>query len=233
MQRLEFFFRQHKVLFKRNPRQKSLRLTVKPGGIILLSANLSVSQKVVNEFLFSKKDWIDQAVEKMSELKKNVQKDHVYFLGQKYQILSLLSSRNSVELIHQNEERKLIIQMKKLCPKLERDLKKKFYHQQAQELFSELLPKLCERAVVKYSKFRIGNQKSRWGSCSSKGVISLNMRLLGAPIESIVYVLVHELCHIKHANHGPDFWGMVENVMPNYKSAQSWLKKNSELLDFF
>jgi predicted metal-dependent hydrolase len=232
MKQHEFMFNQHLVTFRRKPRQKSLRLTVKPGGSLLLSANLSVSQKVVDEFLLSKKDWIDQAVKKMSELKKSSPKDCVYFLGHKYQLVTRFSSKNFVELIDENEDRKLIIEMKKLCPKLEFTLKKKFYHQQASQLFNQLLQRLSDKAKVKYSKIRIGNQKSRWGSCSAKGVISLNMRLLGAPLDTIVYVLVHELCHLVHPNHGPGFWQMVETVMPNYKSSQKWLKENRELLDF-
>lgn len=79
--------------------------------------------------------------------------------------------------------------------------------------------------------FKVGtvtlrDQRTRWGSCSGLGNISLNFRLLYAPDEALDYVIIHELAHLKEQNHGPAFWALVAGAMPEYRSAQAWLKQN-------
>lgn len=65
-------------------------------------------------------------------------------------------------------------------------------------------------------RVHIRDQKTRWGSCSPRGTICINWRLLLAPLEILDYVVVHELCHLLHANHSPRFWGEVQRVLPHY-----------------
>jgi predicted metal-dependent hydrolase len=77
---------------------------------------------------------------------------------------------------------------------------------------------------------QIKDQKRLWGSCTAKGVINLNWRLVLAPIEVFDYVVVHELCHLRHRHHQPPFWRAVEQVMPDYASHRAWLKSNGHLL---
>lgn len=70
------------------------------------------------------------------------------------------------------------------------------------------------------------NTKTRWGSCSSNGRISLSSRLLFAPPGILDYVIVHELAHTKVKSHGKRFWSIVEGIMPDHKERRAWLKKN-------
>ena len=82
-----------------------------------------------------------------------------------------------------------------------------------------------------YSKISIRSQKTRWGSCSAKGTLSFNWRLMLAPPSILDYVVVHELCHLTHMNHSPAFWQAVEKAFPDYKIARKWLKDHgSELI---
>ena len=78
-----------------------------------------------------------------------------------------------------------------------------------------------------YQKIRFGNQRGRWGSCSSKGTISLNVALMNLDRRIIDYVLIHELAHTKHMNHSADFWHTVEKCMPDYKQYKKELKSIS------
>lgn len=71
---------------------------------------------------------------------------------------------------------------------------------------------------VKYTRVAIRNQKSRWGSCSSKGGLNFNYKLAFLPVCLLDYVIVHELSHLKEMNHGPRFWRAVEEVLPGYRN---------------
>ena len=79
---------------------------------------------------------------------------------------------------------------------------------------------------VSYNKIRIGNQRTRWGSCSSSGTLSYNWRLVLMPESIMDYVVVHELCHLIEMNHSPRFWQLVANALPDYKERRMWLKQH-------
>lgn len=85
---------------------------------------------------------------------------------------------------------------------------------------------------VDYGRITIRNQRTRWGSCSSKGNLNFNCLLMLAPDEVQDYVVVHELCHRLEMNHSPRFWTEVEKVLPEYRTAKQWLKEHgAQIMD--
>ena len=86
------------------------------------------------------------------------------------------------------------------------------------------LQSIGERNDLAWSKVRIGNQRSRWGSCSQSGAISLNWRLILLPCELGDYVLCHELAHLKHLNHSVAFWQFLEEIAHGSKALDRRLR---------
>lgn len=97
--------------------------------------------------------------------------------------------------------------------------------QQAESYLPRQLRYLAEQHGFVYSQVTFGNAKGRWGSCTSKGVIRLNIALMKLPLGLIDYVLIHELAHTKELNHSSRFWSIVEAAYPHYKSARKQLKQ--------
>ena len=96
----------------------------------------------------------------------------------------------------------------------------------ALEVIPQVVARFAPVVGVTYGGITIRNQRTRWGSCSTKGNLNFNCLLLRVPQDVLEYVVVHELCHRKEMNHGPKFWAEVERVLPNYAESKRWLKEN-------
>ena len=103
----------------------------------------------------------------------------------------------------------------------------------ARALVSTLAQEQGERIGVEYRRIRIGGQRTLWGSCSPRGTLSFNWRLVLAPLEVLDYVVVHELCHLRVPNHSRRFWALVERHRPHWRRQRDWLRDyGPELLAF-
>ncbi len=100
----------------------------------------------------------------------------------------------------------------------------------AKEYISNRVLFFADDMQLAYKRVCIKHQKTRWGSCSGKGNLNFNCLLMLCPLEVIDYVIIHELCHLKHHNHSKDFWDEVEKYMPEYKIHRKWLKDNGNAL---
>lgn len=107
-------------------------------------------------------------------------------------------------------------------------------YQRYRELAGRVIARRAEdyarQMQVTYKRITIRDQKTRWGSCSVKGNLNFNWRLILAPEEVLDYVVVHELAHLKEMNHSGRFWKQVETVMPDFAKHRLWLKQNGDML---
>jgi len=97
------------------------------------------------------------------------------------------------------------------------DLLRQWIKQHARALLQPRLQRLSKQTGLPYARLRIGLQKTRWGSCSGKGTISLNAGLVFMPEVLVDYIIIHELCHTHHMNHSPAYWALVESHLPDYR----------------
>lgn len=102
-----------------------------------------------------------------------------------------------------------------------------WYRRVARDRVGEALSLHGERLGISgWSRIRIADQRSRWGSCSTSGTLSFSWRLVVAPASVLDYVVVHELCHIREPNHSRSFWRLVAEADPGWRSADAWLSRH-------
>ena len=142
----------------------------------------------------------EKEIEKFVESKRNWIEKHLKSLSEKQKALE------NIEPYSDEEIRSFIKKAKEIIPN-----KVEFY---------------AEKIGVTYNRITIRCQRTRWGSCSSKGNLNFNCLLVLLPDEIIDSVIVHELCHRKHMNHSAKFYEEVEKVFPEYRKCHEWLNRN-------
>lgn len=98
------------------------------------------------------------------------------------------------------------------------------HKEQARQIISELVNRYCTDYGFKFKSISIRNQKTCWGSCSRRGNLNFNYRLIFLPERTQEYVVVHELCHLKEMNHSGKFWDLVSRIIPEYKECKKGLR---------
>ncbi len=102
----------------------------------------------------------------------------------------------------------------------------RFLKQEMQDYVFDVAMKYSGILNCPFTKIKIKDTSSRWGSCNSKGEISICWKLIFAPRPVLNYIIIHEVVHLKHFNHSEAFWETVKSLCPNYEKAQKWLKCN-------
>ena len=106
--------------------------------------------------------------------------------------------------------------------------------QRARRLLPPLLQDISTQTGLAYNRVSIRSQRTRWGSCSNRGNISLNDQLLFLPTDTVEYLMIHELCHTRHLNHSKAYWTLVQQHCPAYRVHEKRLGQSRNLVpDWF
>ena len=211
-------------------RRRTVALYVHPDKSVEIRMPLLFSVDEIEPFLIKHSRWLfnrlDLQEKKPVEPKKFVSGELHYFLGKQYPIEIVASDKNSVVfdnekiVIRQRVDKSTSQQVNLLKSVSVSDLLDRWYLEQAKRVFQEISIPLVE-SMKKYNvapkSFAIKKMKTRWGSCSSKGNINLNLHLIKLPEQCIKEVILHELCHLVHFNHSKDFYDLMTSEMPDWK----------------
>ena len=204
--------------------RKTLSLSINENADLVVRAPYRASYNEIQKFISEKSAWIynKQRLIK-AQLEDNLiqhSSDQCLYLGSLY---PLKIDNNSIEPISFNGQMFTITNFNRERISL---LLKSWYKKKFIEVALPRLTYFSDKYKLKGNQVRVKEQKTLWGSCSSKNNINLNYLLIMAPMKVIDYVIVHELVHTIHKNHSSKFWQKVETIMPNYKDTRNWLKDN-------
>ncbi|MES2854415.1 MAG: SprT family zinc-dependent metalloprotease [Bdellovibrionota bacterium] len=221
----------------RKPYRRRLSITVKLNGRLRITAPSGISTQALTDFVRSHEAWIEKALSSYGTLrtafpKKSYVAGEIFpYLGDKLRLRLEPSKRSRIE-VRANGEELIVCAPSGAAPTELAKAIAGFYERSGRELITKRVEEFSKAMDLNYSKLSFRSQKTRWGSCSSRGGLSFNWRLMIAPREVVDYVVVHELSHLKHYNHSSRFWALVATQIPDYKRTRSWLSQNQYEADF-
>jgi len=220
---------------KKSGRSKQLRITVGLDGVVVTAPSFLPEQEIMS-FVEKKKAWIFKKVADYRLVRGQIRETRKFITGDAFPFRGEDLALRVIE--YEGRQTKVLITDNHLAVYISRhvpqDMRREeirtkleqWYNRMAKDTFIESADFYKTKLDVEYNTIRVKNQKTRWGSCSKKGNLNFNWKLVMAPIDVIDYVVVHELCHLVHMNHSKDFWQLVASQIPDYKQKKRWLREN-------
>lgn len=214
------------ILVRRSARARRYRIEVRRDGTAVLTIPARGSESEARAFLARQSAWLARARARVARLPRAPLAwtigTEVLFRGERHTIVAS-AARPGIVLLGGREFR-----VRPASGDLRPALEAHFRRIARVELAARAWELAATHGVL-ISRVSIRSQRTRWGSCSAKGTISLNWRLVQAPPEVADYVVLHELAHMRHMNHSGRFWNAVAELCPGWRDAERWLKENSVL----
>jgi predicted metal-dependent hydrolase len=208
----------------------TLSISVLPDLKVVVKAPEGTNLEEINQRVYHRAKWILNQ-QRQFEIylpdvppRKYISGESHRFLGRQYRLKVVKSENEEIKLSRQFLE----VYTPDTDPSHAREMVEAWYRGQADKIFWEHLaacyPKFV-REEIPYPKVVIRKMQSSWGSCSAKGTISLNIKLIQVPAEYIDYVIVHELCHLKYLHHEPEFYKLLSRMMPDWERKKEKLDR--------
>lgn len=218
----------------RTHRRKTASIRVEEGAVSVV-VPVHASPEKIDQLLRSKRLWINEKLALQRALAPASHKEFVSgeafaYLGRHYRLRVVQGPFVPVRLL----QGRLVVQVPEgnKLPHMIRNALVRWYKHQASQKIREKVKRYAPIVRVEPASVTIKTFKARWGSCTAKGDLEFNWRIMLAPNRMVDYVVVHELCHLIHHDHSPEFWSEVLRVMPDYQECRKWLKENSDRLLF-
>lgn len=216
------------IVLERSPRARNYRLTLRRDGTAVATIPLRGSEREALRFIERHQDWLERARARQRSRPKAAEiwtiGTHILWRGEMIELRpAALGEKPQVCLAAD------VFRVHRLDGDLRPTLEAHF----ARRARIELPARTWELAALTGSEVKnvtVRNQRSRWGSCSANGTISLNWRLVQTPDFVRDYIIYHELMHLREMNHSARFWARVEEVCPGWREAERWIKRNGSLL---
>jgi predicted metal-dependent hydrolase len=211
---------------KQSQRTRGIRLEIRSETGLTVVVPMKYTQQQVLDILRQKARWIfkhlpaSKPVQMPLFTQELSQGDRLFFLGRPLAIaVNTGKSATPSAVLHGNTLTVSPGARKGAIPKI----LEKWYRQQAAIVFKQKADSFKEDMGLRYNSIYIRGQKTRWGSCSPAGNLTLNWKLLMAPEVIVDYVVIHELAHLKHMNHSKKFWDLLGQYCPDWKRHRKWL----------
>lgn len=201
--------------------RRTLALEIAPDGTVLVRGPRYLPEAALRAFARSKRDWIEKQLHQRAA--------HPAYVLEEGALLPLYGEQIRVHLdpdVTRTNFRDGTLVLPGGDGEKALAGAENFYRRQARKVFEERLAHYAPILGVVYASLAVTGAKTRWGSCSQKGEIRLNWRLLLGKREWLDYVVVHELAHRKQMNHSPAFWALVESVLPDYRVRKKELNQH-------
>lgn len=211
---------------RRSARRKSVQITVDRGGELLLSAPEACPKREMERFVREKRLWIytklaeKEALSVPPSTKRYVNGEGFPYLGRSHRLLLVDGQRAPVKL----EQGRF--KMARSVAGDGHDHMVRWYAARAQPWLAKLVATHQHRLGVAASGVTVQDLGYRWGSCGKGGRLYFHWRTILLPPRIVEYIAVHELVHLQHPHHTPQFWARVERVMPDFALRKAWLAEN-------
>ncbi len=229
--RIQLADRSHEVRHQINRRLKHVYIQVRPEGIILKSPG--ISRKEALELLERQRSWLERKLGEIEPaLESTALPGQFAFMGQEYVLKILADSSPGVLRLDHDQLIATLSLHEALCERQDLVLQAidRFLLAEARSYMHDRLIYWSQRMGLAPSIIRFKRLTSRWGSCSAKDAINLNYRAIQLPPECIDAILVHELAHLRHLNHGAHFWRLVKSQIPDYDARDEVIRHWSRKL---
>lgn len=216
---------------KTHKRSRSLKIKIEPNGEVVVVTPPRFRISEIEKFIKQQETWIMTHVSKMKAKQSSSQSETtVNIFGKKYEIVATANHSQKIGVAIQGQ--KLIINLPHLEQAKQSEQKKhqkthleRFLKNTAEKYIIPRTHQIGKKMDQSFKKITLRQQKTRWGSCSSKGNLNFNWRLIHAPTKVIDYVIIHELSHRQHMDHSLQFWSLVAKFDPAYRQHRGWLKR--------
>ncbi len=205
-----------------SPKAKRLALRLDAhAGCINLVIPERASLKKAYEFAELNQKWIENKISALPLPVPFADGQIIPLLGKPHEIRITKSAKKYTEIKILNGIVEVSTQLESPATRIQR-----FLRSHAEIELRKLADEKASRLNRKLSAFCIRDMKSRWGSCSTDGRMTLSWRLIFAPLDAIDYVISHEAAHLVHANHGKRFWALCEELSTDYSTGKEWMRLN-------